>query len=975
MTRVPLLIQTLILLYSLLLAASSTAQTLPNRRYTTADGLAADRITCATQDDKGFMWIGTYFGLSRYDGYRLTTIPLPPVQQNKYVAAITAAHGNVYAGFWFGGGLMEYSNGKVKSYELPEIPNRLNNITALSPHNKKGVIAAGGISSVYHFAEGKFSHLFTFGGSLENQNATALCMDSTGNIWAGTPNGLFIHLADGSNVIGLKGRHILYIRQTKNGVVVVSSKGNNCEVVKFTPAHAFWQTEMIWQSETMLAIPQNSFHSDNLWLTDSAGTFHHLTASGSHSAFTSEGISKEDLHFLYADRENNLWIATHTGIVKMANLPARSFAFSEKAYGTGDIAGNDSLLWITNSEQLYNFKEGRFNKVPEFRDKNNLQKLGRLVQQEQSLWVSLENSGVFRLQLRKDKIISKEYFHAFNNVPIWVHSMVEDSKGNVWIGGRNGIFFINDGKPVAHCKPVFTDGTPLFIIALAIDAENNIIWAGDNESGVYKLRYNIAGNTIQYKILTRIDGAKGLTDGHIRSLLLDSTGTLWCGTRFGGIFRIWQQQNKLHVQNLTAKAQLRCARITDIREKDDAIWLATCGGVYRYMRNTDQWQAFTAANGLMDSEVFTNYISPSTKHCWAVSTSGVTALQYDKPATVAAPLINITAITVLGKTDTAALFSNKAPSWSADESSIGFQFAGATFSDEKRIWYKYMLEGHDKTWSDATQANSVNYVSLPPGDYVFKVLASAGIDRWSNAPATFSFTVVRPFYKSPLFIILMLCAAFTGFYFFRMYQLQQRLKLERMRSRISADLHDDIGSTLSSISIISEGVLQEQDPVASKQMIREISDNAMQLMDKMDDIIWCVSPQNDSFQQLMLRIRKFAAAVFEARGIDYDIVIDQHIGKASLPMEHRQHLYLILKEAINNLVKYSSATYAGINITMQGSLLVITVTDNGKGFNVQAQQHGNGLRNMQRRASLMKAKLTIESDAGGTRIHVGSKIK
>lgn len=974
MPRVRLHIQTLILLCSLLIAVITSAQTLPNRRYTTADGLAADRITCATQDDKGFMWIGTYFGVSRYDGYRLTTIPLPPVQQNKYVAAITAAHGNVYAGFWFGGGLMEYSNGKVKAYEFPGLSNRLNNVTALSPHNKKGVIVAGGVSNVYHFAEGKFTQLFTFGGSLENQNATAICMDNNGNIWAGTPNGLLIHSTDSDQIL-LTGRHILYIRQTDAGIIVVSSRGNNCEVVKFTQTNGFRKPEMIWHSETMLPIPQSSFYSDNLWLTDSTGTFHHLTATGNHSTFTSEGISKEDLHFLYADRENNLWIATHTGLVKMANLPARSFTYAEKAYGTGDVTGNDSLLWITNSEHLYTIKEGRFTKVPEFRDKNNIQKLGRLLQQKNSLWVSLEDAGVMRLQLQKDKITSKEYFHAFNNVPVRVHSMVEDSKGNVWIGGRNGIFFIKDGKPAAHCKPVFSDGTPLFIIALAIDAENNILWAGDNESGIYKIHYDITGNNIHYTILKRIYDAEGLTDGHIRSLFLDSKGALWCGTRFGGIFRIWEQQNKLHVQNLTAKAQLRCARVTDIREKDDAIWLATCGGVYRYLRNTDQWQAFTAANGLMDSEVFTNYISPSTKHCWAVSTSGVTALQYDKPATLSAPLVNITAITVLGKTDTAALFSNKTPSWSADESSIGFQFAGATFTDEKRTWYKYMLQGHDKTWSDATQANTVNYVSLPPGDYVFKVLASAGIDRWSSTPATFSFTVVRPFYKSPLFIILILCAAFAGIYFFRMYQLQQRLKLERMRSRISADLHDDIGSTLSSISIISEGVLQENDPAASKEMIREISDNAVQLMDKMDDIIWCVNPQNDSFQHLMLRIRKFAAAVFEARGIDYDIGIDQRIGDTSLPMEHRQHLYLILKEAINNLVKYSSATYAGINITMQGSLLVITVNDNGKGFNVKAEQHGNGLRNMQRRASLMKAKLTIESDAAGTRIHLGSKIK
>jgi hypothetical protein len=473
-----------------------------------------------------------------------------------------------------------------------------------------------------------------------------------------------------------------------------------------------------------------------------------------------------------------------------------------------------------------------------------------------------------------------------------------------------------------------------------------------------------------------INAKDGLDDGNIRSLLLDSKRTLWTGTRFGGIYRITGIDGKMKVQNLSRQAALHCSRVTDIKEdQENNIWFATCNGVYRYNSHIDHWQWFSTANGLMDAEVFAHTVSSGSKRVWAVSPSGITAISYGIEAKLPAPQANITRITVLGKNDTAALFSNRHYAYAADESSIGFQFAGASYTDEKKVIYKFMLQGYDKQWSSPTSANTVNYVSLPPGDYDFKVLASSGNDQWSEAPATFSFTITQPFYKSPWFLFGLLCLLFTAFYFFRMYRLNERLKVERIRSRISSDLHDDIGSTLSSISIISEGAIQEKNPVAARQMVREISENAQFLLDKMDDIIWCVNPRNDSFRELLLRIKKFSSSLFEAKGIEYDIVIDEGISDISLPMNYRQHIYLILKEAINNLVKYSNATYAAISISREGPHIEITVTDNGNGFDIHAVEDGNGLRNMKKRAQDMDAQLEINTNAQGTRIFLATNIK
>ena len=949
----------------------------PSTRYTTAEGLVADRITRIVQDDKGFMWFGTYFGISRYDGDHFSTIPLPATQQNKYVSAMVVAEGKVYAGFYFEGGLMEYSNGIAKAHVLP-VRNKqnLNDVTALCPHNREGILVAGAGNNVYHYTNGKFRFLFELDSAFNQAGIGTMAMDRHGNVWAGTIKGLVVYTTN-KKLIRLSEKNTIYLKDSKNGMLSVSGRGNNYEFVKHNNSpDSFTVADTIWKSTAIAPVFQDNYDSNAIWMTDTAGRFLQITPAGSTSSYATENVSKNDIHFLYADRENNLWIATHTGVIKMANLPALSFAFTQKAFGAADITGKDSMLWTTNSQSLFTMQGGQLQQIPEFRSAGNKDYFGRIYYDGDYLWVSGWHGGVWKVKIRGSAVVSQQFYNRFGNTMVKMHTMATDGKGNFWMGGENGLFYIRNGKILHHYQPVVSDGSRMFIVTMMVDPANAAIWIGENGNGIYKINYSLEESGITYAIAATIHRKEGLTDGNIRSLLLDSRNTIWAGTRFGGVFRIHESDGKYEVKNLTTEADLACSRVTDIKEDaDHNLWIATCSGVYRYRRDQDDWHAFTTSNGLMDAEVYAHYISSETKRVWAVSPSGITALQYETTALLPAPLINITRITVLGKNDTAAMFNNRMFTYKADESSIGFQFAGASYTDEKKVLYKFMLQGHDNTWSAPTHTNNVNYVSLPPGDYVFRVMASSGNGGWSEEPATFSFTITRPFYQSPWFVVVLLCLAFAAFYFFRMYRLNERLKLERIRSRISSDLHDDIGSTLSSISIISEGAIAEKNPEASKQMIREISENTQFLLDKMDDIIWCVNPRNDSFHELLMRIKKFASTLFEARGIDYDIVIEEGISDAALPMNYRQHIYLILKEAINNLVKYSGATFAGIAIRQKGSHLEITVTDNGKGFDTDSLEDGNGLRNMKRRAAEMDAQLVINTGSGGTRIFLDTKIK
>jgi signal transduction histidine kinase len=186
-------------------------------------------------------------------------------------------------------------------------------------------------------------------------------------------------------------------------------------------------------------------------------------------------------------------------------------------------------------------------------------------------------------------------------------------------------------------------------------------------------------------------------------------------------------------------------------------------------------------------------------------------------------------------------------------------------------------------------------------------------------------------------------------------------KMLNVRNKISLDLHDEIGSTLSAISILSEMALHEKKDTETALMLEEIKQNSISVMERMDDIVWNINPDNDSMEQLFLRIKIFAAKLFEAKGINYKIDIDEDVNRINVLMEYRQHIYLIMKEAINNLVKYSDCTEAAIIVSYNTKLLFIVIKDNGKGYNANTITFGNGLNSMKKRAEEMNAEIDMRS--------------
>jgi signal transduction histidine kinase len=208
-----------------------------------------------------------------------------------------------------------------------------------------------------------------------------------------------------------------------------------------------------------------------------------------------------------------------------------------------------------------------------------------------------------------------------------------------------------------------------------------------------------------------------------------------------------------------------------------------------------------------------------------------------------------------------------------------------------------------------------------------------------------------------------------GFFIYRNHHNRQDVRLLTLRNKIASDLHDDVGSTLSSISIFSE--MAQQQSKETIPMLETIGESSRKMLDAMADIVWTIKPENDQFEKIIMRMRNFAYELLGAKKIDFEFVADDDVAKINLAMEVRKNLYLIFKEATNNMVKYAEANKARFAINAEKNNLTMMIRDNGKGFDVNTVSEGNGLKNMKKRAQEIGASLVIDSFPGiGTTIQL-----
>ncbi|MGZ5220822.1 MAG: triple tyrosine motif-containing protein, partial [Chitinophagaceae bacterium] len=667
---------------------------------------------------------------------------------------------------------------------------------------------------------------------------------------------------------------------------------------------------------------------------------------------------------IYHDSQGITWFITGKGL---SNLTNEYYEFYDLRSGPGNSMiinmqmDDEHTLWLGSYDGVTKKTKTGFETVRSFNGKSLGYTAWIHKTKTGEVWAGTE-AGILQLNGRG---IRKK----FDLLSSRVH---EDESGRLWLGTVNGKLYSIHNDSLQNIE--LPGGVTDYIDAIYKDI-NDFLWIGYRGYGIMK--FKLKG--INAEFVKDYSAKTGFNDLRIRCSQADKKGNILFGTRTNGlfIFSTGIDEKYWHVNTSNGLSANWVKSICF--DKKENIYLATNRGVN--VINEKNYTSPTIRRLNIsgdDTEKPTNFVMDENDTIWISTDDGITKyIPARDAADTAKPQVYLTNFTINGKPDSAFTpYSTRHDSYrlSHNNNIIEFEFSGVNLK-EKGISYIYMLEGQDKNWSNITDRNFISY-NLQPGNYTFKVLAINNDGTRSLRPATLSFSIASPFWKTWWFVFFCVASVFAIAYAIYRYRLNQVLKLEKLRSRISSDLHDDIGSTLSSISILSEVAIQENDKRQSIEMVKEIKESSISLMEKMDDIIWSVNPKNDSLENLMIRIKRFASHLFEAKDIDYSITIDDSIRDISLSMEYRQHIYLILKEAINNIVKYAECTEASIQIKKGTGVLKISITDNGKGFSPALLHPGNGLLNMKERAGLINAELKIISVPGeGTKISLYSKIK
>jgi len=552
-----------------------------------------------------------------------------------------------------------------------------------------------------------------------------------------------------------------------------------------------------------------------------------------------------------------------------------------------------------------------------------------------------------------------------------IFRLFEDSQGNIWIStissAINGLSRWNaaTGKLEDLANGPGLPSPPNNLPRIfGKDAANNI-WIGYS-SGIARFRQGA---------FTFFTASDGLPSGAIVQIYLDHKGRFWLVSARNGLIEV-QNPDATHpiFKSFTTEQGLSSNELSVITDDlKGHVYIGGSLGLDQIDPDSGRVKRFTAADGLAPG-AFLSAFCDRKGDLWFGTTRGLSRYTPTTNDTTEPPPILISGVQVAGSRQAVSMLGAQEislPEFGASQNQVEIQYVGLSFGTGEVVRYQYKLEGVDTNWSPPTEQRTVNYANLAPRHYRFLVRALSSGGAVSSAPAYVSFTILPPIWRRWWFELLAAIAVGLIVYAVFRYRVARVLEVANIRTRIAADLHDDIGSNLTRIAILSEvaqSKLQDESlPIAGPlQSIAEISRESVA---SMSDIVWAINPKRDTLVDLVQRMRRFANGILIPRGIEFQFDAPELDYDLKLGAGVRRNVFLVLKEALNNAARHSQCTSILINLKVEGSWVVMTVEDNGVGFDPDNKSEGQGLSNLAKRARDSHGEVQINSTVGkGTEI-------
>jgi signal transduction histidine kinase/streptogramin lyase len=675
------------------------------------------------------------------------------------------------------------------------------------------------------------------------------------------------------------------------------------------------------------------------------------------------------------DRQGNWWLSTmEEGLQKISpqkqyfttNILVDHHSGKPIRYDVTHLTRHDKVLWAST------YGEGFFEADP-VSGRQEQHRLTKYVDDEwadfiwntrfiseDTLWVGTQ-AGMYWYTMQNHKVGRIPDYPgkppALDSVPIT--SQFEDSRGFIWMGmgrGRGVCRFDPSYRRFAYYPYHLPGGYPYrYPVAIAEDLKGDLWFASDGSSNLVQWHRS----TNQF-VVVAFSPAIQQQAGGLSSLLCDKDSVIWVGTVTGGLIK-FNPLSKVVIVYGHDRGLVNSHISSIYKDRSERLWLVTDGGLSCFDPRNEMFTNYTSAEGLPSKYASGNLFYDIVAKALYAGGQGMfyrfdpDGMNYHQPAQKTI----ITGMEVNGKS---YLFESQMMRFSYRQNNITIHYTAIDLVNGPATKYAYQLLGEDTAWIMAGNLRQINFSRLAPGKYTFKVRAANNYGEWSNESASISFQVRPPFTKTAWFYGLILVTVVLVFHSMYRFRLRQLKRAEQIRSEISRNLHDEVGSTLTNISL---GSLLAQKQLAQEGSVNHILDRIYQdsqhVSQTMREIVWSIDPHIDTLGEAFPRMLRYASELLEARNIEPEAVVEKGVEQIRLSMEERRDLYLIFKEAINNLARHSGATLARIHFELAGHTLLMTISDNGTGFDLSAGAMGNGLKNMEDRARLHHWKLTIES--------------
>ena len=977
------------------------SERLPVRTYTVADGLLRDSVSRIRKDSRGFLWFCTVEGISRFDGEGFSNFRVEDGLPDRHVNDILETSSGVY--------LIATDKGLARLNPKGE-PGSLDNplFTVFHPEGQKaqqigtlfqdhgGRIWAGTPDGLYRVTENNNEFGFELF-PVPNFEAVAIMEDRNGIVWAGGESGtagMLVkiwqdeHFKTYSAPEGLPKSQLDALLETSDGHILAGLRPGQREIgllqISASTDEGGSVVERMWRTEDGLP----SFWVSSLYQgTDGklwVGTTEGLClwqGDGNNTSVcrtyaASNGLCDREVASFAEDVDGNLWIATGCGVKRIARYGFTIYGEGDNLYTpyVGSILETPSGQLIVNNRKdryaLSMFDGSQFHtRLLHIPEKVYLgwgwKQLA--LQDVEGLWWIPTGDGLFRTRERTsfEKLGTATLERVeTRGSSLQVFRLFQDSAGDIWlatVGNGAGKLLrwsrkSNEWEDLTE-KAGFSPNT---IGTVFIEDKRGDLWIATGSDGD-------DGRLVRYSdgIFRTFTENEGAPKGWTRDAYVDDAGRLWLANTASGLLRLddVSSEELKFTRYAFAEGLSSTAVYCVTGDALGRIYVGTGRGIDRLRPETRIVEHFTVAEGLPASDVELAYRDRNDT-LWFGTPNGLVHFQPEPDKQRTPPKVLIThlqtgvhplPVSLLGESQIDDL------RFEPDENQVRAEFIGLGSALGEKLRYEYRLNGSSE-WQPVSE-RTVNFANLAPGNYRFEVRA-VSIDKLYSSPASVSFTIAAPFWKRWWFVLLVSLGIAGAVYVIYKNRFRRLIELERMRTRIATDLHDDIGANLTRISILSE-VARQKAANGNGQMLASIADIARESVASMNDIVWAVSPKHDSLGDLVTRMRRHAEEVFALRNIELDF--DAPVADAGLRLGVgvRRDLLLIFKEAVNNAARHSGCTRVHVGMSLNTMELYLRVSDNGRAFEIgTSDNEGIGIDSMKRRAHGVRADLLIESVQG-----------